>query len=94
MWHAQDGAPGTLPHQQLNERLALAAGRRSLEFEVPRNAFHLPPLRELDSDGKPIGTKAPTTGWCYCSRGLEVLFYPIGCRLPLCCAADAVPNNG
>ena len=57
-------------------------------------AFHLPPLCELDSDGKPIGTKSPTTGWCDCSRGLEVLFYPIGCRLPLCCRADAVPNNG
>ena len=66
MWHAQDGEPGTLPHQQLKEHLELAAGRRPLEFEVPRNAFHLPPLRERDSDGKPIGAKAPTTGWCYC----------------------------
>ena len=94
MWHSQDGVTGTLPHQRLKERLALAAGGRPLEFEVPRHAFHLPPLRELDSDGKPIGTNSLTTGWCDCSRGLKVRFYPIGCRLPLCCRADAVPNNG
>ena len=94
VWHSQNGVPGTLPHQQLKERFELAAGGRPLEFEVPRHAFHLPPLRELDSGGKPIGTNSPTTGWCDCSRGLDVLFYPIGCRLPLCCRADAVPNNG
>ena len=80
MWHSQDGVTGTLPHQQLKERLELATGGRPLEFEVPRNAFHLPPLRELDSGSKPIGTNSPTTGWCGCSRGLEVLFYGVRSR--------------
>ena len=61
---------------------------------MPQHAFHLPALRELDPDGKPIGTDSLTTGWCNCSRGRVARFYPVGCLLPLCCRADAVPNNG
>ena len=93
-WHSQNGVPGAFPQQQLEKRLERAVGGRPLEVEVPQHAFHLPALRELDSDGKPIGTNSSTTGWCDCSRGLVVRFYPIGCLLPLCCRANAVPNNG
>ena len=100
-WHFQGGVPGIpeaeylqFPRLQLGKRLELAAGGRSLEIEVLQHAFHNPALRELDSDGKPIGTDSPSTGWCNCSRGLVVRFYPIGCLLPLCCRANAVPNDG
>ena len=92
-WHSQDGTPGGFSQQQLEERLEGAAGGRPLELEVPQHAFHRPAPRELDSDGKLIGTDSLSTGWCYCSARV-VRFYPVGCLLPLCCRASAVPNNG
>ena len=60
---------------------------------MPQHSFHRPAPFGLDPDGKPIRTDPLSTRWCYCSARV-VRFYPVGCLLPLCCRASAVPNQG
>ena len=60
---------------------------------MPQHSFHRPAPFGLDPDGKPIRTDPLSTRWCYCSARV-VRFYPVGCLLPLCCRASAVPNKG
>ena len=91
--HAQGFSLGEFSQRRLFEKLEGAAGRQPLEFEVPRNSFHRPAPPGLESDGTPIRSDPLSTGWCYCSARVAV-FYPAECKLPWCCRATVVPNEG
>ena len=91
--NAQGSSLGEFAQLQLFKKLEGAAGRQPLEFEVPRNSFHRPAPPGRESDGTPIRSDPLSTGWCYCSARVAV-FYPAECKLPWCCRATTVPNEG
>ena len=82
-----------LSQLQLYKRLEGAAGRHPLEFEVPRNSFHRPVPYGWEACTTSVRSEQLVTRWCYCSARVA-LFYPAECKLPWCCRATAVPNEG
>ena len=82
--------------QQFYVRLEWEAGGQILECDVPRKALciALRYRRRTDIAGTAeVDTVPAPTGWCACNERLA-LFYPLKHRLPLCCRATAVPNQG
>ena len=78
---------------QFYGKLERAAGRHVLEFEVPQNAFYRPLPYGWEAGMTTVCTEPLVTGWCYCLERVA-LFYPAECKLPWCCRATAVPNQG
>ena len=78
---------------QFYGKLERAAGRHVLEFEVPQNAFYRPLPYGWEAGMTTVCSEPLVTGWCYCSARVA-LFYPAECKLPWCCRATAVPNQG
>ena len=78
---------------QFYGKLERAAGRHVLEFEVPQNSFYRPLPYGWEAGMTTVCSEPLVTGWCYCSARVA-LFYPAECKLPWCCRATAVPNQG
>ena len=89
----EDPSIGELSQLQFHKRLEIAAGRDPLEFEVPRNSFYRPVPHGWEACSTSTRSEPMSTGWCYCSTRVA-LFYPAECKLPWCCRATAVPNEG
>ena len=78
---------------QFYGKLERAAGRHVLEFEVPQNAFYRPLPYGWEAGMTTVCAEPSVTGWCYCLEQVA-FFYPAECKLPWCCRATAVPNQG
>ena len=78
---------------QFYGKLERAAGRHVLEIEVPQNTFYRPLPYGWEAGMATVCSEPLVTGWCYCLERVA-LFYPAECKLPWCCRATAVPNQG